>query len=56
MRIQKKLLKLIGFIDDFQKKNCYCPSIREMCNALDVKSTCTVKYYLTKKKQNNVNL
>ena len=48
MRIQKKLLKLIGFIDDFQKKNCYCPSIREMCNALDVKSTCTVKYYLTK--------
>ena len=48
MRIQKKLLKLVAFIDDFQKRNSYYPSIREMCDALDVKSTCTVKYYLTK--------
>ncbi len=38
--------KIYDFICNFLKENKYAPTIREICEALDIKSTSTVKYHI----------
>ncbi len=42
------MFDLLEFIRDFQIENGYFPTVREMAKYLNVKSTCTVSYYLDK--------
>ena len=51
---EKKELILLEFIKDYIKDNCYPPTVREMCNAIDVSSTSTISYYLDKLEQNKL--
>lgn len=44
----EKTLKVYDFIKDFTSKNGFSPSIRDICNAMDISSTATVSYYLNK--------
>lgn len=43
-----KLYDLLEFINDCQMRDYRSPSIREMCDYIGVKSTCTVAYYIGK--------
>ncbi len=38
--------KILEVLDDFQKKNGYPPSIREICDKAEISSTSVVNYYL----------
>lgn len=42
------LENLMTFLQDFIKKNKYPPSVREICTAMNFKSTATAQYYLNK--------
>ena len=42
------MLELLEFIKDFQNDKGYFPTVREMASHLNVKSTCTISYYLEK--------
>ena len=42
------MLHLLEFIKEFQTNKGYFPTVREMASFLNVKSTCTVSYYLDK--------
>lgn len=42
------MLALLEFIKDFQTSKGYFPTVREMASYLNVKSTCTISYYLDK--------
>lgn len=45
---QKRILQVV---EDFQEKNGYPPSIREICTAADISSTSVVNYYLDQLKK-----
>ena len=45
---EENLTKLLKYIKEYFLTKGYAPNIREMCTFLDVKSTCTVSYYLNK--------
>lgn len=45
-KIEENLQKLIDFIYECSNEKNYLPSIREMANKLDIKSTSTISYYL----------
>ena len=51
---EKKELVLLEFIKEYIRDNCYPPTVREMCNAIDVSSTSTISYYLDKLEQNKL--
>lgn len=46
--INATMLDLLEYMKDYQNEKGYVPSVREMASYLNVKSTCTVKYYLDK--------
>ncbi len=47
-KTEAKMMKVLDFICDFLEDKGYPPSVREMCNFLDISSTATVHYYLKK--------
>lgn len=47
-KIDEKLERVHQFIKKYQTENGYPPSVREICNALGIKSTATAHYYLDK--------
>lgn len=47
-KIDQKLEKVLHFIKRYQSENGFPPSVREILNALSIKSTATVHYYLEK--------
>jgi len=49
-----KELDLLKFIKEYIKDNCYPPTVREMCRAINVSSTSTISYYLEKLEKNNL--
>ncbi len=44
--MKMRLNALYEFIINYKKQNGFCPSIREMCENLNINSTSTVVYYL----------
>ncbi len=44
--LSKRHQKILKFLEKFQKENGYSPSIREIGESIDVKSTSLVDYYL----------
>ena len=46
--------ELLDYIRVFQDKNGFPPSVREMCEAINVSSTSTIAYYLTKLEDNGL--
>lgn len=44
--MELKLDSLFNFLKQYKKKNGFCPSVREMCEELNVNSTSTITYYL----------
>lgn len=46
--LNSTMLNLMGYIKDFQMENSYFPTVREMAKFLNVKSTCTISYYIEK--------
>ena len=48
-KTEAKMMKVLDFICDFLEDKGYPPSVREMCNFLDISSTATVHYYLKKR-------
>ena len=48
MTMEDKLNSTLSFIKDFQKKNGYAPSVREVCQALNINSTATAFDYINK--------
>ena len=51
---KKKEELLLDFIKEYIRDNCYPPTVREMCHAINVSSTSTISYYLDKLEQNNL--
>ena len=47
-KIDEKLNKLYEYVIKYQNDNGYSPSVREICNDLQIKSTATAHYYLEK--------
>lgn len=52
--IENNLTNLISFINDFNSTNGYLPSVREMANHLNIKSTSTINYYLNILEERNI--
>ena len=48
MTMEDKLNTTLSFIKDFQKKNGYAPSVREVCQGLNINSTATAFDYINK--------
>lgn len=48
MKSNKNIEKVYNFIVDFNLKNGYNPSVREICKATALSSTSTIAYYLDK--------
>ena len=46
-----KQLRVLNFVNEQIKKEGYAPTVREICKALDLKSTSTVHGYLAKLEQ-----
>ena len=46
--VSKKQEQILNYIDNTIKKNGYSPTVREICEAVDLKSTSTVQYHLKK--------
>lgn len=46
--------ELIDYIRSFQDRNGFPPSVREMCEAINVSSTSTIAYYLAKLENNGL--
>ena len=44
--MQLRVDKLYDFIVKYKNENGFCPSVREMCNELEINSTSTITYYL----------
>ena len=44
--MELKLNALYDFLIEFKNQNGYCPSVREMCEELQINSTSTITYYL----------
>lgn len=51
MQNNNKMQQLYDYINDFRKQNGYPPTVREMCAAINVKSTSTIAYYINKLEQ-----
>ncbi len=49
----RKIDQAYEFIKDYIDKRDYPPTIREIANAIDVKSTSTIAYYLRRLEENN---
>lgn len=49
----RKIDQAYEFIKDYIDQKDYPPTIREIANALDIKSTSTISYYLQKLEENN---
>lgn len=47
-KITEKQLRVLAYVKEQIKKNGYAPSVREICQALGLKSTSTVHGYLTR--------
>lgn len=47
-KIDQKLEKVLNFVKRYQSENGFPPSVREICQALSIKSTATAHYYLAK--------
>jgi repressor LexA len=47
-KITDKQLRVLNYVKDQIKKDGYAPSVREICKALDLKSTSTVHGYLVR--------
>lgn len=47
-KIDQKLEKVLNFVKRYQSENGFPPSVREICSALNIKSTATAHYYLAK--------
>ena len=46
--------QLLEFIKSFQNTHSYPPTVREMCRAINVNSTSTIAYYISKKEKNGL--
>ena len=46
--VSKKQEEILNYIDNTIKKNGYSPTVREICEAVGLKSTSTVQYHLKK--------
>ena len=53
-RIDRNLKELFEYIKNFINEKKYPPSVREMANFLDIKSTSTIHYYLNKLEEYNL--
>ena len=51
---KKKEELLLDFIKGYIKEKCYPPTVREMCQAINVSSTSTISYYLNKLEENKL--
>ena len=51
---KKKEELLLDFIKTYIKEKCYPPTVREMCQAINVSSTSTISYYLDKLEENKL--
>ena len=47
-KIDEKLNKLYEYLNEYHSLNGYPPTVREICNALQIKSTATAQYYIEK--------
>lgn len=47
-KINQKLESVLTFLKRYQNENGYPPSVRDICSALNIKSTATAHYYLEK--------
>ena len=52
-KLEQNLNKLLKYIKSEIKDKGYPPTVREMAKHLNVKSTCTINYYLTKLEEAN---
>ena len=52
--LENNLKALMDYILDFNTENGYLPSVREMANHLDIKSTSTINYYINILEQRNL--
>ncbi len=50
-RTSDKQQKILEFLNAFIEENGYPPTVREICAAVDLKSTATVSYHLTELKR-----
>ena len=46
--VSKKQEQILNYIDKTIKSNGYSPTVREICEAVDLKSTSTVQYHIKK--------
>lgn len=53
-KIEDKLDKVHQYVKRYQAENGFPPSVREICYALDIKSTATCHYYLDKLKERGI--
>jgi repressor LexA len=44
--LSDRQVRILEVLDTFQKKNCYPPSIRQICDKASISSTSVVNYYL----------
>ncbi len=47
-KIDEKLEKVYSFLEEYRNKYGYSPSIREICTALNIKSTATAHFYINR--------
>ena len=52
--LDENLKKLMDYIVDFNNRNGYMPSIREMAKEIGIKSTSTINYYINILEQKNL--
>ena len=50
--VSKKQEEILNYIDKTIKSNGYSPTVREICEAVGLKSTSTVQYHLKKRNPN----
>ncbi len=53
-KIEDKLVAVTEYVRNYQSENGYPPSVREICRALNIKSTATAHYYLDKLEERGV--
>lgn len=53
-KIDEKLLSVAEYIRNYQSENGFPPSVREICRALNIKSTATAHYYLDKLEERGI--
>lgn len=53
-KIEEKLIGVAEYVRNYQCENGYPPSVREICRALNIKSTATAHYYLDKLEERGI--